>query len=123
MTIVAAKPLVPFWHKPKDAEEQENVRFRLRGLTTLELMEVTTNAVSSEDENGEQNLKYGTASLRAAIGSGLVGWEGFNDADGNVVPYQKNATQKVNLLGPILAPEIFWEILFASNLNLEQRKN
>lgn len=123
MSIIATKPLVPYWYKPKESTEEDTVRFRVRGLTTTELMDMTASAIVSEDEDGNPKLRYGSASMAIAIGHGLVGWEGFNNADGNPVPFPNNAKQKVNLLGHVLAPEIFWEIVGASYLTEEQRKN
>jgi hypothetical protein len=123
MPLYATSPLVPFWHKPKAASEEEKLRFRLRGLTTTELLDVTASSVTTEDADGSPRLRYGSASMRTAIGAGLLGWEGFTTADGAEVAFPNNALQKVNLLGPLLAPEIFWEILGASNLSEDQRKN
>ncbi len=123
MSITATKPLVPYWYKPKGSADDDTARFHLRGLTTTELLDMTASAIVSEDEDGNPNLRYGSASMCIAIGHGLVGWDGFNAADGTPVPFPNNAKQKVNLLGHVLAPEIFWEIVGASYLNEEQRKN
>lgn len=123
MSITAASPLVPNWYKPKSSGPEDTARFRVRGLSTTELLDVTASAITSEDEDGNPRLRYGSASMCVAIGAGLVGWEGFNTADGMPSEFPQNAKQKVNTLGPVLAPEIFWEILGASSLVEEQRKN
>lgn len=123
MSIIATKPLVPYWYKPKESTDDDTVRFRVRGLTTTELMDMTASAIVSEDEDGNPKLRYGSSSMAIAIGRGLVGWEGFNSADGEAVAFPNNAKEKINLLGHVLAPEIFWEIVGASYLNEEQRKN
>ena len=119
----AASPLTPFWHTPAGAAEGEGVRFRLRGLTALELADVTANAIDSVDDDGHAKLKYGSASIRMALGRGLLGWEGFNDAAGNPAPFPPDTAERINALGPKLMPELFWAILAASHLAEEDRKN
>lgn len=123
MSITATKPMVPYWYKPKGSSDDDTARFHLRGLTTTELLDMTASAIVSEDEDGNPKLRYGSVSMSMVIGHGLLGWEGFNTAEGTPAPFPNNAKQKVNLLGLVLAPEIFWEIVGASYLSEEQRKN
>lgn len=118
-----AAPLTPFLHTPLGAPEGDAVKFRLRGLTPLELADVTAAAIDSMDDEGRPKLKYGSASIRVALGRGLLGWEGVVDASGNPAPFPPDVTERINALGPKLMPELFWAILAASHLAEEDRKN
>jgi hypothetical protein len=119
----SAAPLTPFLHTPLAAPEGDAVKFRLRGLTPLELADVTASAIDSVDDDGRPKLKYGSASIRQALGRGLLGWEGFTDANGNPLAFPADVTERINALGPKLMPELFWAILAASHLAEEDRKN
>ena len=119
----AANPLTPKWHTAAGSDESAPTRFRIRGLTNLELADVTANAIDSEDDDGKPKLKYGSASIRVAIGRGLLEWENFADVHGNPAPFPADVTARITALGPTLMAELFWAILAESYLTEDQRKN
>lgn len=111
----AAKILAPFWY---EVEECEGLKFRLRGLTGMQLFDVKPHII----RDGE-NTSWASAGVRAALRAGLVGWEGLKDEDGNDVEFGKDIDKNIARLDFVKINEVFAKILEASNLGAEQVKN
>lgn len=120
MALRAAPTLSPFWYAPS-GQEGAITRFKIRGLTGLELSDVNADA---KPDNENKTVKFGSAAMRTAISAALSGWENFLDADGNPVPFENdNRLANVNLLPFEVLGELFGEILQASRVGAEQAKN
>lgn len=111
----AAKILAPFWFEPEDGD---GLKFRLRGLTGVQLFDVNAHIVRNGD-----STSWNAAGIRAALRFGLIGWEGLNDAEGNAVEFGKDFEKNIARLDFILANELFAKILEASNLGNDAAKN
>lgn len=118
MPIVAREnaPLLPFDYSP----DGETVKFRLRGLSTAELLDVQAMADFDVENN---TMRWTRRAKQAALQAGLLGWDGFMDAAGKPVDMAKKAADNIELLGVVLTNQLFGEIMTASNLTGEQAKN
>ena len=112
----AARILAPFWYEPEDGN---GLKFKLRGLTGIQVFDVNAHAVHGDGGS----ITWGAAGARAALRFGLLGWEGFNDADGQPVEFGKDFEKNIAKLDFLLANELFAKILEASSLGAEAAKN
>lgn len=117
MALRAANPLLPKWYEPK-GHEGEGVRFHLKGLNPAALFDVNAHSVAEQG-----GVKFTGQSIRAAIASGMLGWEGFQDENGTPVPFSGDVDRNLERLGFGLAAELFGEIVSMSNLSADQAKN
>lgn len=118
MKIIAREnaPLLPFDYSP----EGEEVSFRLRGLTTGEMLDVQGLA-TLDVEN--KTMNWTRRAIQSGIKSGLLGWSGFRNASGEEVMHSKDAAENIERLGIALTMELFGKIMEATRLNGEQAKN
>lgn len=111
----AARILAPFWFEP---EGGDGLKFRLRGLTGVQLFDVNAHVVREGD-----STSWNAAGVKSALRFGLVGWEGLRDEEGNPVDFGKDFEKNIARLDFIRANELFAKILEASNLGTEAAKN
>ena len=123
MAIKAANPMAPFDYRPLASEDGDTAVFRLRGLTPLELFDVNAGAEQVVDERGQVQAKWTARAARVAFRAGLLGWDGFMDADGKPVEFKPGVDANIERLGFNLTTELFAAIMNASNLSEDQRKN
>lgn len=118
MPIIAREnaPLLPFTFQP----EGEEVQFKLRGLTTSEMLDVQGNA-TLDVEN--KSMNWTRRSVQAALQAGLLGWDGLKDYAGNPVEFSKRAGDNIERLGYLATMMVFGKIMEASSLTGEQAKN
>lgn len=119
MALRAASPLSPFWHTP-EGQDGTPTRFKIRGLTGLELVDVNSEA-KPDPEN--KSMKFGAGAMRAALAAALSGWENFIDADGNQIAFEADKDANIARLPFDVMGELFAEILKASRVSGEQAKN
>lgn len=119
MTIIAREnaPLLPFYWSPEDDDQ---VKFKLRGLTTNEVMEVR--GLADLDMETE-TMRWTRRSVLAGLQAGLLGWDGFKDAAGMPVEFSKKAADNVERLGIQITMKLFGLILEATGLNKAEAKN
>jgi|SRR3990172_2179500 len=119
MPIIAREnaPLLPFNWTP-DGEEQ--VKFKLRGLTTSETLDVQ--ALADLDAENKQ-MRWTRRAVLAGLQAGLLGWDGFVDAAGKPVAFSSKAVDNIERLGIQLTMQLFGQIMGATGLNGEQVKN
>lgn len=117
MALRAVSPLLPFWYEP-NGHEGEGVRFQIKGLTPAGLFDVNAHAI-----NAGNGVSFPARSVKAALAAGLLGWEGFEDEDGNPVLFSSDTEANMERLGFALTAELFGEIVGASNLSGEKAKN
>lgn len=119
MALRAASPLAPFWYEP-EGQEGSPTRFKIRGLTGLELVDVNAEA-KPDPEN--KSMKFGAGAIRSALGAALLGWENLLDADGNQIPFGADRDANLARLPFEVMGELFAEVLKASRVGAEQAKN
>lgn len=119
MPIIAREnaPLLPFTWSP---EGEEQVKFKLRGLTTSETLDVQ--GLAELDIENKQ-MHWTRRAVLAGIQAGLLGWDGFNDAAGKTVAFSGKAADNVERLGIQLTMQLFGQIMGATGLNGDQAKN
>lgn len=119
MSITAREnlPLLPFHWSP---QEDDQVKFKLRGLTTAETLDVQ--ALADFDAE-RKTMRWTKRAVLAGMQAGLLGWDGFKDADGIPVPFLPKAADNVERLGIHLTMQLFGEIMGATGLSGEQAKN
>lgn len=125
MALRAASPLSPFWHEPSDQGDGPSpTRFRVRGLTSLELFEVNAAARLVPSADGQSvNVQWTRQSVETALRAGLLGWENLMDESGSAVEFGKDMTKNMQMLPFTLLSELFGEITSASSLGAEAAKN
>lgn len=87
---IALDPKATFKYVLEDdrkVEESERTTFTLRGLTVGEEARVADSMISSVPGEDELSYRSGTHQL-TVLRYGLRGWENFNDAEGNSVPFE-----------------------------------
>jgi hypothetical protein len=118
-----ADPAGAQWYVPKsqlDKPEDQQVRYKIRGLVGTEAMDVNFH----DDGNGRLTMssRGGTAALRA----GLLGWEKRTGRDGQPLDFDADARNwKANIdsLAPMDAVDLAIEIWNRTFLTEEARKN
>lgn len=119
MSIIAREnaPLLPFQWSPS---EDDQVKFKLRGLTTGETLDVQGLA-NLDQEN--KTMRWTKGAVTVGLQAGLLGWEGFKDSSGSPVAFSHKASENIERLGIQLTMQIFGQIMGATGLNGEQAKN
>lgn len=118
MTIIARdlSPMLPFTWSP----EGEEVVFKLRALTTADLIDLQ--GVANLDKE-QETMRWNRRAVQLVLAAGMLGWEGFNDATGLPVEFGKKAADNIERMGIMLTMQIFMQIMGATGLNVEQAKN
>lgn len=119
MALRAASPFTPFWYAP-EGQEGEPTRFKIRGLTGLELSDVNAGAKRDEDA---KSVVFTATSIRTALRQALLDWEGFEGDDGKPVEFSRDIDKNIARLPFDLLGDLFGEILKASRIDGEQVKN
>lgn len=96
-----------------DRDEQHKTVFVLRPLSTRQRIDVTASLVSGSE------LMF----MQKVLRYGMVTWRGLKDADGNDVPFSKNQDENFDNLSVPLVNEVAQEIMAASELTEDDRKN
>ncbi len=119
MSIIAKEnsPLLPFTWSP---EEDDQVKFKLRGLTTAETLDVQALAEFDPDS---KTMRWTKRAVLSGLQAGLLGWDGFKDAAGIPAPFLPKAIDNVERLGIHLTMQLFGQIMGATGLSGEQAKN
>lgn len=119
MPIIARQntPLLPFHWSPEGAEP---VKFKLRGLTTSEALDVQAYA---ELDAENKTMRWTRRAVLAALQAGLLGWDGFCDAEGKPAEFARQASENVERLGVQLTMQLFGQIMGATGLSGEEAKN
>lgn len=119
MALRVASPLSPFWYTP-EGQDGDPTRFKIRGLTGLELSDVNASARRDPDS---QSVIFTSGSIRIALRAALVDWENFLGADGAPVPFGADKEANLALLPFAVMGDLFGEILKASRMDGDQVKN
>lgn len=98
----ALKAITPEWY---DSKVADGARFRLRGLTGLELIEAADQTALGPD--GQPLITAKTR--RVALEYGLLDWQNFTDDNGEV-PFTANRAANLARLPAQLVKELFDEI-------------
>ncbi len=117
MAIRALDPMVPFWHTPAgQGDDPKPTRFRLRGLDGGQFSEVLMEA---RFDDAGKFLGDSARSLELSLKYGLLGWENFCNAEGEV-PF---ASDNFRLIDFSTRMAISAEIWKASKVSEAERKN
>lgn len=119
MALRAASPVTPFWYTPEGQDDMPT-RFKLRGLTGLELSDVNAGARRNEEQ---REVIFTSISIRTALRAALQDWENFLDADGQPVAFEKDIDKNIARLPFEVMGDLFGEILKASRVGADQAKN
>lgn len=115
----AIESIADFWYTPKSEEGKENpTRFKLRGLTPIEFLELGEYITS--DESGNVIL-HGRA-IRKLLSYGLKGWENFRDNDGLVTFRRDSINANIDRIPFDALQEMGYKIFGASQLTAEDKK-
>lgn len=121
MASTASSPLAPFEYVLEaDRNEEAPPTFKLRGLNGIEFMEVMADAKSDETGNRVDLTPQG---LRTAIRYGLLGWQNFNDAEGNRVRFFGDMNKNLARLRLTQLTELAGQIIEASDIGEDDAKN
>lgn len=116
--ITAIKIVAPAWYTPASEEGKEKpTRFKLRGLTGMEMMEVFEGYRSLP--GGE--VAVGAPAYRAALRCGMTGWENVTDENGPV-KFERVMDDNISRLSFNLIFELFGEIMARTELTEEESK-
>lgn len=119
MAIRAADPITPFWYTPDSEKNKENpTRFHLKPLNGVEMFEVRSRI---KMEDGQYVASADCA--RAVLRSGIVGWENFEGADGQVKFDVVDRARNLDHIPFKLVAELFSAIINRSTLSETERKN
>jgi len=88
-----------------DEKEDNPTRWKIKRLDGVQYIEV---------------CRAGAVDYNLAIMYGLVGWENFNDFDGNPVKY---SAANIKRIPPLYLQDIGFEIMLKSELKGDARKN
>lgn len=96
-----------------DKDSDNKTKFHLRSLSTTQKMEIT-DAI---------NAGAGSAVYWKLVRYGLLGWENFLDENDKQTAFSESMSENIERLTPAQIIEIGLEILKASSLTDEERKN
>ncbi len=111
MSIKALSGIAPEWFAPKQDDEENPTRFKIKPLSGIEHLEVLSNC--------DGYLLTGKG-ITAALKSGVVDWENFNDVDGNEIEF---SFSKFGLIPALVVNELADRIMELSTLRDKERKN
>ena len=90
-------------------------RFKIRGLDSLEALDVITHTYV---ENGE--IYANGSALKAAVRNGIIDWENHNDAEGKPIEHSRANLITVD---PLALLQVGKQIIGKTNLTGEEIKN
>lgn len=96
-----------------DKDSDNKTKFHLRSLSTTQKMEITDTI----------NAGAGSAVYWKLVRYGLLGWENFLDENDKQTAFSESMSENIERLTPAQIIEIGLEILKASSLTDEERKN
>ncbi|MDH5541973.1 MAG: hypothetical protein OEY64_03300 [Nitrospinota bacterium] len=115
----ALEIVAPFDYTLKDEEGKPDATiFRLRGLTSLEYMEV-----SMLTKMRGEHIVLDHRAMSVTLGYGLAGWSKMKGADGADVPFSKNMTDNLNRLPLDVLTELAVKIFDCSTVSRQDEKN
>lgn len=107
------------WYTPRSETENETpARFKLRGLTGLEFIEVQQK-VRQNDEGG---YVITAEAMHVALKYGLCDWEAFVDSHGADVPFARSQKDNIARLSSTLVIELSNEVMARTELPDEVKK-
>jgi len=117
MSITAISGLTAEKYIPEiDKDSDEPTSFKLKPLSGVHYMSI----MAEVTELGDGESRITGNGLRLAIKHGLVGWDNFNDAQGNKMKFNPVNVKKIP---PAILTELAGEIISRSEVGGEQIKN
>jgi len=120
--MIALDALAPSWFTPASEEEtgiENPTRFKIRGLTGIEVIDITPLIKIDTNEDGDTQVILGSAAANILLANGLIGWEGFCDSDGADVPFSQKNKSRIPMIDCLT---IAREIFFRTQITADDKK-
>lgn len=106
----------------RELPAEEQTKFFIKPLSARQNAQIQDGMRFNKTENGATIENIGTHTLEI-LKYGLVGWENFNDADGNPIKFTKNMDENIDKLCVEYRYELSGAIMELSNLGPAKEKN
>lgn len=107
------------WYTPKSEEGSEQpTRFKLRGLTGVEFIDVQSKVAKNDDGN----FVITADAMRVSLRYGLTDWEAFVDSSGKDLAFSGNQKDNIDRLPFKTIIELSDEIMARTQLDDEIKK-